>query len=392
MDLAQIAKQVDWLDGERRKDKQEITALYERLAVLVNENSALTKRLQQLETQLSGTGAQIQRLTKVDEVLEQYRREMARQVEEMDKRRQEAQREDERLRKIEREGLNKSLGEVRKGLESIGKIERDLDARREEEGRISRLVSELQKKVTDFNKLVDERNRSVTLVEEGRRTDAKRITDIQADLSEMRRRQDEGRGKIDVVEDIARRAEARIAEVINAENERRATQVQWTEAQSIRQAEQERAFVELKAKVEASLEGMEDYARKVNQYAETNREFNRASTDLKQAADLLERRINEVSEIQRLAEDRLRQDWNAFLADDQKRWTTHMLLRDEQWREHDRAYEKQMARVETLEEQAAEVQDVIQHMRELDANRLQTLLNVIREMVAEYDQQFVKVK
>jgi chromosome segregation ATPase len=392
MDLAQLAKQVDWLDGERRKDKQEITALYERLAVLVNENSALTKRLQQLETQLTGTGAQIQRLTKVDEVLEQYRREMARQVEEMEKRRQEAQREDERLRKIERDGLNKSLGEVRKGLESVTKIERDLDARREEEGRISRLVSELQKKVTDFNKLVDERNRSITLVEEGRRTDAKRITDVQADLSEMRRRQDEGRGKIDVVEDIARRAEARIAEVINAESERRATQVQWTEAQSIRQAEQERAFVELKAKVEASLEGMEDYARKVNQYAETNREFNRASADLKQAADVLERRINEVSEIQRLAEDRLRQDWNAFLADDQKRWTTHMLLRDEQWREHDRAYEKQITRVETLEEQAAEVQDVIQHMRELDANRLQTLLNVIREMVAEYDQQFVKVK
>jgi len=392
MDLMQLAKQVEWLDSERRKDKQEITALYERIGVLVNENSALTKRLQQLETQLTGANAQIQRLTKVDEVLEQYRREMARQVEELEKRRQEAQREEERLRKVEREGLNKSLGEVRKGLESIGKIERDLEARREEEGRISRLVSELQKKVMDFNKLVDERNRAVTLVEEGRRTDAKRITDIQADNSELRRRLEESRGKVDVVEDIARRAEARIAEVMNAESERRATQVQWTEAQSIRQAEQERAFVELRAKVEASLEGMEDYARKINQYAETNREFNRASADLRQAADLLERRINEVSEIQRLAEDRLRQDWSAFLADDQKRWTTHMLLRDEQWREHDRANEKYVARMETLEEQVAEMQEAIQHMREVDANRLQALLNVLREMVAEYDQPFVKVK
>jgi len=179
---------------------------------------------------------------------------------------------------------------------------------------------------------------------------------------------------------------------MNAESERRATQVQWTEAQSIRQAEQERAFVELRAKVEASLEGMEDYARKINQYAETNREFNRASADLRQAADLLERRINEVSEIQRLAEDRLRQDWSAFLADDQKRWTTHMLLRDEQWREHDRANEKYVARMETLEEQVAEMQEAIQHMREVDANRLQALLNVLREMVAEYDQPFVKVK
>jgi hypothetical protein len=288
--------------------------------------------------------------------------------------------------------VNKSLGEVRKSLEGIVKVERDLDARREEENRISRLVSEIQKKVGDFNKLVDERNRAVTLVEEGRRTDTKRITEIQAELSELRRRQDESRGKVEIVEDIARRAEARIAEVINAESERRSAQVQWTEAQAIRQSEFERAWVELRAKVEASLEGLADYARKVNQYAETNRELVRVSADLKQAADLLERRINEISEMQRLSEDRLRQDWAAFLADDQKRWTTHMLLRDEQWREHDRLNEKQLERTDSLEEQMLEVNDSLQHLREMDANRMQALLSVMRELAAEYDQPFVKVK
>jgi len=392
MDLAQLARQVEWLDGERRKDKQDLTALQERLAALTSENAALVRRLHQLETDLAAANAQLQRINQMDGILDNYRREMAQQVEELEKRRAEAQREDERLRRIDREGMNKSLVEVRKGLESLVRIERELDARREEENRLARLVSEIQKKVNDFNKLVDERNRAVTLVEEGRRADAKRIVEIQTELSELRRRQDEGRGKLDVIEDIARRAEARIAEVISAEAERRSAQMQWAEAQAIRQSEFERAWAELKAKVEASLEGLADYARKVNQYAETNRELRHASADLKQAAELLERRITEISEMQRLSEDRLRQDWAAFLADDQKRWTTHMLLRDEQWREHDRLSEKQTERTELLEEQMLEVHDALQRLREVDANRIQALLGILREFAAEYDQQFVKVK
>jgi hypothetical protein len=277
-------------------------------------------------------------------------------------------------------------------LENIGRIERDLQARREEEARVARLVAELQKKVAEFNKHVDERNRAVTLVEEGRRQDAKRIADLQAELSDLRRRMDENRGKLEIVEDVARRSEARIAEVIAAESDRRAVQTQWMEAQSIRHSEQERAWTELRAKVESSVESMEDYARRVNQYAETNREMVRSAGDLQQASELLERRMNEISEIQRLSEDRLRQDWAAFLADDQKRWTTHMLLRDEQWREHDRGSGKQSERVDTLEEQMGEVVDTLRHLQELDASRLQTLLSVLREMASEYDQQFQKVR
>jgi chromosome segregation ATPase len=392
MDLAQLEKQVEWLDGERRKDRQELTALQERLSAVTQENAGLVRRLQQLESGLSAANAQLQRLNKIDEILDQYRKEMTRQVEELEKRRLEAAREDERLRKLDREGLNKSLGDVRKSMENIGRLEREIELRKEEEGRVARLTAELQKKVLDFNKIVDERQRAITLVEEGRRQDAKRLVEVVGEISEVRRRIDETRAKVEVVEDIARRGEARIAEVVNAESERRSVQTQWMEAQSIRYNEQERAWVELKAKVESSLEGLGDYARRVNQYAEANRELMRASQDLRQASELLERRMGEINEMQRLSEDRMRQDWNAFLADDQKRWTTHMLLRDEQWREHDRGNEKYLERMEALEEQAAEMLDSLAHMKEMDANRMQALLNVVRDLAAEYDQQFTKVR
>ena len=43
----------------------------------------------------------------------------------------------------------------------------------------------------------------------------------------------------------------------------------------------------------------------------------------------LERRIHEVTEMQRLSEDRLRQEWVTFKADDQKRWIGYTLSQDE---------------------------------------------------------------
>ena len=65
---------------------------------------------------------------------------------------------------------------------------------------------------------------------------------------------------------------------------------------------------------------------------------------------------------------------------------------DEQWREHDRLNEKQLQTVESLEEQMSEVLDALQQMRENDANRMQAILALVRDLAAEYDQQFAKVK
>lgn len=392
MDMDQLAKTVQWLDDERRKDKQEIAALQERLNALGSDNVGLTRKLQQLETDLAASAATLQRVAKIDEILDGYRKEMTRQLEELEQRRAEAARDDERLRKVEREGLNKSFADLRKGMENIGKLERESQARKEEENRISRLVAELQNKVTEFNRYIDERSRSVTVLEEGRRQDAKRITDAQTDLSELRKRVDENRGKLDVVENVARRTEARAGELVTAEAERRSLQTQWVEAQSLAQAERDRTWAELRDKTEATLKIFEEYAHRVEQYAETNREVKRSADELKQTSELLERRITESAEMQRLAEERFRQEWAAFLADDQKRWTTHMLLRDEQWREHDRLTTKQEERLENLEEQLTESLDTLRHLQAVDANRLQSLLTLLREMMAEYDQNFTKVR
>ncbi len=382
MDLDQLAKTVAWLDDERRKDKQEIAALQTRLGALTAENTTLSRRLQQVESNLTTFTAQLQKAARIDTILDNYRKEVAKQLEEAELRRQEAAKEDERLRKLEREGINKSLAELRKALEVIPPLLREPEARKETENRLMRTVAELQLKVGEFNKYMDERGRSLAIVEEGRRQDAKRIVELQAETAELRKRQDEARGKLEIVEDLGRRTDIKLGEVFLAENERRSAQAQWLEAQAAAQLERDRNWNDIRVKVEAGLGGLENYVHRVEQYDDTNREIKRMADGFKQTVELMERRVNEAGEIQRLGEERFRQDWAAFMADNQKHWTTHLLLREEQWREHDRLNGKLAERVDALEDNVTQALDGLEQWQARDASRLQLMDKTLREIIS----------
>ena len=392
MDIEQASKTIQWLDDERRKDRQEITSLQERLAAVTAENTNLARRLQQLETDHTALNSTVQKATKIDTLLDSYRKEMTRQFEELERRRVDADKESERLRKIEREAVNKSLAELRKGVDGVPKLERDMSGRKEEEGRVARLIAELQLRVAEFNKHVDERNRAVTVLGEGRRGDVKRINDLQTETGDLRKRIDDSRGKLEILEDITRRTDARLAEVFTAENERKAAQAQWLEAQAVIQTERDRNWTDLKANTEKSLKDLEDYARRVDQYAEAFREIRRVADEARHLVELVEQRVTESTEVHRLAEERFRQDWASFLADDQKRWTTHMLLRDEQWREHDRLAGQYEEHIAELEDQISELAATVRQIKTVDATRMQALLTVVHELAAEYDASYVKVR
>jgi chromosome segregation ATPase len=392
MDIEQATKTIQWLDDERRKDKQEITGLQERLANLAGENTALHRKLAELEASITTVNATVARLSKIDGILEQNRKEMARQLEEVERRRVESEKEGERLRKIERDSISKTLAELRKSVEGLPKLERTLSTRQDEEARLTRMIAEIQLKVSEFNKHVDERNRAVTVLDEGRRQDTKRIVDLQSEVVELRKRFDDNRGKLEILEDITRRTDVRLAEVFLAENDRKALQAHWIEAQSVVLTEQDRKLADVKAKVEAELSSIADYARRMDQHTENFRDMRRIVEEARQLVDIVERRVTEAAEVQRLAEERFRQDWASFLADDQKRWTTHMLLRDEQWREHDRIYSKHVERTSEYDEQIAELAALVRQVQAVDATRMQTLLNVVRELAAEYDPSYTKVR
>ena len=99
----------------------------------------------------------------------------------------------------------------------------------------------------------------------------------------------------------------------------------------------------------------------------------------------VERRVNEITEVQRLAEERFRQEWVTFKADDQKRWTNYTLTQEEQRGEIVRNFEKMVEQITHLDDTLQELQDLIQQMNAQTEKRLQSLLAGVHDWVADYE-------
>ena len=89
--------------------------------------------------------------------------------------------------------------------------------------------------------------------------------------------------------------------------------------------------------------------------------------------------------MQRLAEERLRQEWVTFKADDQKRWTGYTLSQDEGTKDVRRVIQKIEERIDPVYESIQTIQDQVQQTTDATEQQLQELMNVAHEWLSAYE-------
>lgn len=390
MELEQIIKRLDWLDDERRKDKTTIDALRSRLDVLESKVTPVAQQITELNSEISRIQAQLARFDQIEASISQLRVDLTRMIEGIEKARADHEREVEKVRRSDQEALNKSLAELRKGLDQIPEIRKAIQSRVEEDFRLARLIEEMEHKMLETQRGDEEYRRSLRLLEDGFRQDAKRITDLSGELSALRKRFDEQRGKVDLTADNLRKLEVRISEMQAAEGERRQAQVAFIEKQNLAQVERDRAWKEMQARFETISQQAANLDTQLQALDNTQRSVKRSQEILDDITQRFERRLNEITEMQRLVEERFRQEWVAFKADDQKRWTNYNLGQEESQREIGRNFEKVMERLRVLEESAQQVRDSIALATEETRKRLQALMVLSGEWVEDHDKNFTQ--
>lgn len=392
VDATQIDKRLEWLEEERRQDNKIIATLTERLNGVLDTNAIQAHRVTELETEAARLTAYLAKMTNLEESFDNIRTEFTHQIEALEQRHLEADHETERLRALEREGINRAMADVKKATEPIVRLEQEIVARREEERRLGRMIVDVKQIAESAAHTYQDISGGLSKLEESTRQEGRRGATLQTETTDLRRRIEEYIGKLEVIEDLARRNDAKVNEILALETDRRISQQSWMESQAIIQAERERIFNDIQQHTEGLETLASDVTRQLEKYAELQRNTEKVTVAFQDTLDRLERRINEAGEIQRLQEEQFRQEWAAFQADDQKKWTTHMLLRDEQWRDHDRDYQKYMERLAATVDELAELGAEFTRMKQMDQARLQSLFNFARELLAEYDTQLQKVR
>jgi uncharacterized phage infection (PIP) family protein YhgE len=385
MEFDQIVKRLDWLDEEHRKNKTALTDAKTQLDSLESENKALRKKVKELTTEMSRLSTAAGRMAEFDTTLTQHRKEISLFIADVEKRRETNQAEIDKRYRLEFDGLNKSLADVKKVKESVSEIKRELKGFNDEEMRRSRAMTEAQAKTEEMLRSAEESQRAIRSSDESRRLESKRVADLQGEVAAMRKRQEEVREKTDVLADAMRRTEVRLNEILASESDRRQSQTSFVETQARLQVERDRAWKGWQESFGSLAKQTEALEAQLQAWDIAQRSVKRAQEAYEEITTKFERRINEITEIQRLAEDRFRQEWVTFKADDQKRWTSFTLSQDEFHKDTHSDVTKIDTRVTAIEDLSQNQQDILQQTREANEQLLQAILAQIHELLSAYD-------
>lgn len=333
MDLDQLTQMVTWLDEEHRRDRAEIARLQQRIESQATEIVEQARRIQELEGQLASTQAQLVKFTQVDQALQQLKNEVALMLERREEQRLQDQREAERTRIADREAFSRSLGEIRKELPRINRIEEELALRKAEDQRLGELLLALRQQVNAINKDIDERTRSLPFLAEQRTQDNKRIAQLQQEVIELFKRTEALAGKLPVLEANLQRLDRGLAAVQPVSGQLRQEVASFVEAQKLADVERERALARWREEFEEQRQLIAAQQKRLMEYSAQIEEARRTVAALQGFEESIRREQHQVAELQRLAEERQRKELENFIAEDEKRWRKQMLALEHQWSE-----------------------------------------------------------
>src|SRR6185503_18513258 len=385
MDFEQIVKRLQWLDEEHRKDKAAIIALEERIASFEGNIETVKQQIKPLDNQIAKALNSNARIDQFEVLVTKQREDLRKMIDELDKKFQKREQEITTQHHKDIEPFHNEIAELREELTQIPPLQRDIKARVAEEERLRQEIKTLKPPIDEAMRAIEDVARAQRPYEENRKQDIKRVADLQGELVSLRARIDDVRSRSDLSADTFKVLDSRINEVILSEGERRAAQHAFIEKQSVAQIDREHFYREWQEKYSEFQKQMKILDTQTAALEETLRAAKKAQETYHELNTKLERRISEVTEMQRLAEERLRQEWVTFKADDQKRWTGYTLSQDEGSKDVRRVIQKIEERIDPVYDSIQTIQDQMHQTASATEQQLQELMNVAHEWLSAYE-------
>ena len=382
MNEEQIVKRIEWLESERREDKQVIASLQKKIAGLEELIEKSNDYIKTLETEVTKTGVRLNKIDAFDDALSKHREEVKKEMTAQEARAK--KRETYTREKFDPPiaELNREIASVKAKLDQMPKLRDSIDV-------VSKSISNYPRQFEELEELIKvERNKfpeikqSIRMIEDDHKPDKKRIIDLQGEVAALRKRVDENRAQFEISEEAHKKLDNRINELIVAEEKRRENQRQFLDEVSRNQLDAEKLFNEWTKRFAAIEERAETLTAALQTYSEIEASLRKAQGQFDDIIEQITRRIHEITEMQRLGEERFRQEWTTFKSDDQKRWVNYTLTQEEQAKESIRRHERLNERLTTLEEIFQDLHDSVEQHSEQLESVMQGFMGVLREWLS----------
>ncbi len=390
MEIDELEKRINWLDSERQKDKKALAELSDAILAVKDTYSKYDAQIGALNIEVKNNKKVAARVEKADAEFATYRTEILKKITEIEKKAGSTETKLEKQRKEDVDQINKKMLEYQTDVKSITEIKKTLQLRVEEELRISQKVDEAFKKQTELQNADEDQQRQLRSMISDLSVENKRITDIQLETNALRSRIEEDRNIVELHKELIRKLESRLNEIQATEVQRKQDQLAFIEKQSLSQVEKDNVWKDWQKRFNDLDQLGSEFNTQLLELEETHRSVKRSQAEFEEINERFNRRINEITEMNRLSEERFRQEWVTFKADDQKRWVNYTLSREEEQREDERQLTRILDRLVALEDLSQDLNDTLQMVNEETQKQMRGLLGLTQEMLDSYSQSIGK--
>jgi chromosome segregation ATPase len=348
LELTQALQTIKWLDEERRRDKASIATLQEQVQGLDRQLAQQGAQLQEMQTALAGAQSVLTQVTEFQRLVSSYRDDIVLQMDQREETRRKEQIESDRLRRMEYEALTSNLNRLEKELSILSRWEEDMSAFRAETRRLSEAFQRMDVSLADLSQRSDDRVQAVTYLEEQRRADNRRISDLEQDTTELHKRIEVVNKKIPLLEDTLRKQTTRIDEAVQ-EMKKLEKPIEELRISDFQREQKMKQYVDQAEHVSREMERIREQTQGFIQQQQL---VKRALDKLERFQARLEKRQNEVAEMQRVAEDRIKRQWEEWQDKQDKQQKKRDVITEERWREQGRTNDTHLKRLDALRSEA----------------------------------------
>lgn len=388
MELDELEKRLEWLDSERQKSNLEIKELRDKVSTLEDLLQKQKKETAALGRELKTVSTTTGRVSQFDSALEQVRTDLVKQVADLEKKVTANLRSLEKQEKDDQNSLGKRIGEIQTVIPMVTEVKKSLQNRLDEESRLSQRLDTLNSYYENLNLSIKTFEQANKRFADDNQLNNQRVSDLQVETTTLRKRLEEERNRGELNVAALQKLETSLKGLMTQEAERKQSQIAFVEKMSLSQIERDNTWKAWQEQINSLGDLSTDYAQKIAALEATHKAIKQSQVELDEVNLRFDRRINELTEMHRLNEERFRQEWLTFKSDDQKRWTNYQLTQEEQQQDDSRQMAKLLERIGSLEDELENSKETISLLTEESEKQLKSVFTVFHDLIESFDQTF----
>jgi hypothetical protein len=219
--------------------------------------------------------------------------------------------------------------------------------------------------LADLTKRTEDRLQSIVYLEEQRRADTRRVSELEGQFPGILKRVDELSARFVRLEDSVRKLPSRVDEAIEIAKSYD-PRIEELRVADFQREQRVKKYLEQAERVNEEVERLVEQTQK---YALLYNQNKQALEGLNTFQDRLEKRQNEIAEMQRLTEERLLRQWEEWQSTFARDWQKRQVGEEDRWRRQDIRNQKTTELFAELEEQnELHYQEIVALWEELLAN------------------------